>query len=178
MINDIQNKLKNYLQYRYPFRNERDVVYFLVEIRKIIEKEKTYKYYPIVSFYCDWIVHPQIDHKKTISNILHLLKLIEEGKGYVGMSELYSMSAFRENMSSFLTNKKIKDFTKNEQDWRRFFINLKNILVEQPIVISEEIDSKIAFIKYVDTAEENYIPLDIVFKKENGHERGITFNGH
>lgn len=50
-----------------PIACEADVVYFLVEVRKLIETMGNR--YPILRFFCDWVVHSKLD-RKTAKEVL------------------------------------------------------------------------------------------------------------
>lgn len=55
-------------------RTEERVVYLLVELRKLLEREND-RYFPLVEKFCDWIVHPQLDRKSADAH--QLLKDLE-----------------------------------------------------------------------------------------------------
>ena len=56
----IEEKSNTFLKEHDPFRGECDVVYLLIEIRKILDHENNNKY-PILRFYSDWAVHTEKD---------------------------------------------------------------------------------------------------------------------
>lgn len=179
MINDIHSKLQSLLNEDALFQRESEVVYFLVEVRKIIEKKKLYSNYPILLFYCDWIVHPQIDHDRTIQHIKPILDLIEQGNGYAGMSQMHKMDPLKLVLSQFLSALELKDFTKDIDSWKSFFYNLRNVLVEQPIEIDPMLGYKVANIRYMGDFQNEYIPLDVNFNpNSNGHKRSVQYNAN
>jgi hypothetical protein len=55
----IVEKLK--LELKGEINSERQVVYILVEIGKLLEHEKAKKAYPAITFYRDWAVHTRLD---------------------------------------------------------------------------------------------------------------------
>ena len=57
---EIIEKLDIFLQKHTPMKEECQTVYLLVEIRKILDHEKTSKY-PLLRFYADWSVHTEKD---------------------------------------------------------------------------------------------------------------------
>lgn len=179
MVNDIKEKLENLVTKSNTFQCESEVVYFLVEARKIIERDQLYSKYPHLMFYCDWVVHPLINRPKTIQYIKPVLDQMEQGKGLVGMSQMHKMSSLRANLSQFLNDLNITDFTQDSVLWRSFFMNLRKVLVEQRIEIDVSLGFKVASIEYIDDPEfeDDYIPLDITFNPDsNGHTRSVQFN--
>jgi hypothetical protein len=56
----IIEKLRNEL--RLPIRSERQVVYILVELRKLMDLNKDGAKFFALKFYCDWAVHSHLDH--------------------------------------------------------------------------------------------------------------------
>ncbi len=42
-----------------PPSGEADVVYALVQIRKLMERDKVSSNYPRLKFFCDWVVRPR-----------------------------------------------------------------------------------------------------------------------
>jgi len=57
------DKLKIFLNKHIPFTEEYEVVYFLVEIRKLIEDDK--KHYETLYFYCCWVIHSRLFYDRT-----------------------------------------------------------------------------------------------------------------
>lgn len=60
MKNQIVEKLNKFLHKHSSLDEECQIVYLFVEIRKLLEKENNSNF-PLVKFYCDWIVHTQRD---------------------------------------------------------------------------------------------------------------------
>lgn len=58
----IKDKLKNFLNRHPIFKEECEVLYLLVEIRKLIERNKKYR---TLYFYCCWVAHSELSHKNT-----------------------------------------------------------------------------------------------------------------
>jgi hypothetical protein len=63
MVNDIVSKLNQLLSA--PFSREADIVYCLVEFRKILDSVKAKtgtNSFPMIRFYADWVVHTDKSH--------------------------------------------------------------------------------------------------------------------
>jgi hypothetical protein len=58
-----------------PISSEQQVVYLLVEIRKLLERDKKAKSYRALQFCCDWAVHPVMDR----ADALYILKKLDQG---------------------------------------------------------------------------------------------------
>ena len=58
MKNEIVAKLNEEL--RLEITSERQVVYILVEVRKMLEQQDTLDGFPALKLCCDWVVHPKL----------------------------------------------------------------------------------------------------------------------
>ena len=56
-----------------PIETEERVVYFFVELRKLMEQTKTKEKYPVVNFYCNWVVHIHLSNSPVADAFVHLL---------------------------------------------------------------------------------------------------------
>jgi len=61
MKNDIAEKLNR--EFGQDIADERQVVYILVEARKLLEQQGTLKTFPAFNLCSDWAVHPKLDRK-------------------------------------------------------------------------------------------------------------------
>jgi len=67
----IAKKISDFLQRHSTLKEECEVIYLMVEIRKIMDYNRDNPY-NIVRFYCNWALHVNLKYKKTtqfISNI-------------------------------------------------------------------------------------------------------------
>ena len=150
MKNDILEKIKNHINN--GIQREADVVYLMVEVRKVIDQElnsgldkeiKKIKdsLYPLLKFYCDWVVHSRKDNitPEIESIMVRIDKSLSSGSKYpfldsglenidfIYMDE--SKKQFKEFLEDFGLN---SDITKKD-DWTSFIQLLIGILIEQPI---------------------------------------------
>ncbi len=138
---NIMEKLNTFL-IKQPLKGEEDVVYLLVEIRKVIKQNGLSKKYPILKFYCDWSVHSEKDAitpeiKMIMENIyqeiiLRVIKKVHVIKpntlGFIDMKHL------RPEMDKFLKENGLPDsLTVDSKNWTSFQIFLAGVLVDQPI---------------------------------------------
>lgn len=56
-----------------PVETEMQVVYILVEIRKVLEHNTEKGRYPVLNFYCNWIVHTKLSASPVADRIVRLL---------------------------------------------------------------------------------------------------------
>jgi hypothetical protein len=111
---DIIRKLSEEL--REPIQSERQVVYLLVEIRKLLELRGNLDNTPALKFHCDWLVHSELrgpqaqdvvrkfDHYQELNEALHAegqtppatLQVLAE------MDAILKLANFRQELREFL----------------------------------------------------------------------------
>lgn len=177
MIDQIIAKLQTLLTQDVPLNSEMEVVYYFVEIRKLLEKNNIAKEYPTAGFYSDWCLHPIIDREKSIERISEILTHIEEGNGYQGMSEIISFKHLKREIRELNRRFQLPNFTTDDDIWLGFTKNLRNVLIEQSIEISYVKESHLKSIKYTDSFKDNRFSLQIDFyADETGKERSVTYS--
>jgi len=177
MTDQIITKLQNLLTQDIPLNSEMEVVYYFVEIRKLLEKNKIHKKYPTADFYSDWCLHPIISYENSIKRIREILDLIEEDKGYTGMSQMVSFKHLKRELGELNRRFQLPNFTTDSDIWLNFTKNLRNVLIEQPIEISYAKETHIKSIKFTDSFKDNRFSLQIDFYADDtGKERSVTYN--
>jgi len=73
-----------------PIESEQQVVYILVEIRKLLERDKNAKSFRAIQFCCDWAVHPVMDR----ADALYILKKLDHGIEALISSHLRDIESF------------------------------------------------------------------------------------
>jgi hypothetical protein len=58
-----------------PIETEERVVYFFVELRKLMERTNTKKKYPAVNLYCNWVVHTKLSQSALADEIVRQFDL-------------------------------------------------------------------------------------------------------
>jgi len=144
MLNKIKivKKLKKFLRIHPIFTEECQVMYLLVEIRKVLDQNKKSRY-PILRFYCDWSVHAEKNRitkeiKKIMVDIYHNVKreiqkpMSRSSKAKT--NDFIYMKDLRVEMKKFLHEYKLLGlFTPDGNNWLEFIKLLVKILTEQPI---------------------------------------------
>jgi hypothetical protein len=56
-----------------PIETEERIVYFFVGLRKMMERTKTKEKFPVVNFYCNWVLHIGLSNSPVADGILLLM---------------------------------------------------------------------------------------------------------
>ena len=174
---DIISKLNTFLKKHHSFEEECYVVYLMVEIRKILEKEekeekkKIDALYPLVKFYCDWILHNKKEKITTIW-IEQILEAID--RELPKCPENFNQGKVEENLKfirmdalSLQLDQLFEDyaldnsFLKNPADWANFLQNLIEVLIDQPILPKKGNIESFSFV----ASETGFTSWIIKFKK-------------
>lgn len=147
MTPDIIAKLQ--MEIDVGIKTEAQVVYLLAGIRKIIERENLGQKYFYLKFHCDWALHPKLDRKPAQYVLSHFdslrLQLIT-GKKLTPNSEvdkISRMDIFREELSAFLQNKSVTDFSSSSDKWLKFLYLYAHVIEDMPLVIKSGSASEI-----------------------------------
>jgi len=167
MKHEIQDKLNILINNETVFNNDMDCVYFMVQIRKLLNLLSWNREYPIILFHSNWTVHSIIDRESSIRLIEPILKKLEEEERET-LREMISMQTLREELHDFLEKAYLIDFTQNESIWNNFFENLTNVLSEQIIDLSNYKKSKVKSITYIKSPERNFTHLKRIKRESIG----------
>jgi hypothetical protein len=133
--------------------NEQAVVYLLVEIRKLADRDR-YKD-PVVRMFCNWVVHTDLANKGEGST-LFLAALDKEIDDAVARNKsinslpVFRFETFRESLRQFLRHFKLPDqLVRVEKKWRLFIMLYASVVSECPIIFSA---SKVA-LKHIESIE-------------------------
>lgn len=139
---EIVEKLNIFLKKHLPFTEECQVLYLLVEIRKILDREND-KGYPILRFYCNWSVHTNKDSTQEMEFIMRDIyqdiekqiinpALINMG-GKIKIISFMYMDDLQTEMKLFLQKYYLPILFTESKNWLEFVSLLVKILVDQPI---------------------------------------------
>lgn len=152
----IVDKLNQFLLEHQPLKEEFEVVYLMVELRKLLDRDKEQNLsnsYSLVRFHADWIVHTRKDcitsaMKKIMSNIDKSIDTYPKN-GNIGF---LLMPEFRKELSNLLEENNLPNsFCKDDDKWLDFILALTQVLADQPIINPTE---NIAEFRYVDIKRE------------------------
>jgi hypothetical protein len=113
--------------------SEPQVVYLLVGIRKLIDRDSTFGKYPDLYFHCNWALHASLDRKPAQA----LLKVFNEAHAFFRdnsaskklpnelrreVDRISQMKDFESQLSQFLEDYELPPMTYISPDgWARFF---------------------------------------------------------
>lgn len=138
---EIVEKLDKFLLKHMPFSEECEVVYLLIEIRKIMEHDNESRY-KLLRFFCDWTVHTKKDRQ--MEGIIGIVKKIDELVSSVDkitteqneqILKFFEMKELRDEFSQFLLNHSLSNILCTvDNNWSTFVDILTQVLSNQPIM--------------------------------------------
>lgn len=174
-INEIVEKLNGLIVSEGAFTHEKDVVYFLVQLRKLMEREEILNGHKGIKFYCDWVVHPQKNKNHAdISDVYDAIyeecvsHYSEEGIGIEGVLALLQFKNLKTDLIPLLDRYSLNR-TILGHSWIPFTRSLLSILNDQPLI---EPSDKIK--EVVVTKQENIYIAKISFASPIIDYRGYS----
>lgn len=176
---EMTTKLIGFLSKSHVLTEECQVVYLMVEIRKIIDQTRSATRYPFLKFYSDWTVHSKKDvitpEVRQMSEEMFSFAVSEINAAHPGMPgeksqvlEFAYMSALGKEMNSFFMEFGFEsDLPTDETKWINFVSLLVKVLENQPINNPSENVQSIIF----EPANARCVILTIFFKNpvNNNH---------
>jgi len=126
-------------------QTEPDVVYALVQIRKLLDLADKKGQYDQLRFMCNWVVHPKMDRSpangflQTLEDRLVGIPLLEfdrlDSDGKAG--DFLSLGSFREEFLHFCEANGLKaKWADSTESWRRFLALYARIVKDCPLEIT------------------------------------------
>ena len=123
--------------------SERQVVYILVEIRKLLEAQGTLENYPALRLCCDWVVHPKLRGLGAQNVILRLDsyeverqlsgKTVDEHND-PSLSEIMTLKGFRSELRDALAAHAIPtERLATDEYWRNFIKYFVPVIQDCPL---------------------------------------------
>lgn len=178
MKDELREKLNRLLEGRTTF-TEAEAVYFLVESRKLLDRQRQDgdDRFQLVRFYADWSVHTAKD--RNLGSIRNIAERIASApraelsvKG-VASEQMRSrldfmyMTSLREEIRAYLQHFDIADPFADDAPWIAFVVSLTAVLQDQPITRPHP---DIVEIRY-EPAVPGAAILAVTFRDERGTER-------
>ncbi len=139
---DIIRKIGSFLT-KVSFSQESEVIYFLVEIRKVLDRDEN-RNYPVLRFYCDWSVHVSKDRitpemtaimKEIFDEIQFQVKSGQRIVEIQAIKRFMYMDELRAEITRFLANYGLPtELIAEEEIWLQFITSIVQILTDQPII--------------------------------------------
>jgi hypothetical protein len=165
----IYNNLKN--EITKDIENKLQVVYILVQIRKLLELENKKRTFPILNLFCNWVLHPKLcedSTKRVFENQVE--PCIDKNWDYEtikiklkAMSSFFDLSELKKEISKFLS---VYDSTNNSiKTWKSFMKYLLEVLEECPV---EYNGSKIKSLSITNSKDAPIFRIHLKFKTIDG----------
>ena len=147
MEEDIVSKINK--EVRSGLRTEKDVIYFFVESRKLLDRQGNKTSFLTLRFYSNWVVHHEIGDLKEFETLfLELNTLVDS---YINnpntnirhkinslISSFLSFSELRKDIQKFIQEQGIlSDFVDQDARWAEFCKHLKEIILDCPLDLSK-----------------------------------------
>lgn len=141
------NNLARLLNKPHLFDQEAYVVYFMVELRKLLDREKPKEMFTLIRFYADWTVHTSKD--RYIEQIKPVIQRIAS-QVPIAKYESY-MPAFKLSILDFVELQSelrllLVEYELNTRiveespTWKQFINTLCSVLVDQPLILHSPIE--------------------------------------
>ncbi len=178
---------------------EVQVVYLLVGIRKLIERDDQRKQYSKLNFYCDWVLHSELDRSGAKEILREFDKAHPLWKSGMNLprelenkiKDISGMESFEKELTSFLESYGLPPVAQGVDGWSNFFHLYIQVIQDIPLTVKSpdaaenisklvvrcEVASKT--IKFVDREDRFYKIVWEIFDKNGGpgiHEVHNSFN--
>jgi hypothetical protein len=163
MTPDIVGKLTAHLNK--PMDDEASVVYFLVQVRKLLERDDRTRRYGALWMYCHWALHVDLHQPKTTLKFLTSIDIwITNTVAYLEPSgswefldeyrlfrDFIFLDTFRQQLSEFLESYKMPLSFCHEDDWWYVFLAAYSGIIEDGTlsIKSDKEDAKLTAVKHV-----------------------------
>ena len=126
---------------------EVQVVYLLVGIRKLIERDDhgadQGTQYPTLNFYCDWVLHSELDRSGAKAILLEFDEAQPLWKSEETLprelenkiNHICGMEYFAEELTRFLKNYDLPPIAQNVDGWSRFFHLYAQVIQDIPLMV-------------------------------------------
>lgn len=193
MKDDIADKLNLLLAEGKEF-DERTLVYFFAEVRKMIEhiceglsKDERKKVYPIIKFYADWCLHIKKDNTVDFRDYLEkIVAALEKNKDMSfseflsrqerhGLAPLVELEELKGEFREFLRENDVAtSFLEDKNIWSSFRNSLGRVLAEQPLDFGDKPigNLRVKEIRFLDTNPKISCAFLISMKDADDKELG------
>jgi hypothetical protein len=143
MVNDIVQKLA--LELQQDIASERQVVYILVEIRKLIDTDNLAKKFEALNLHCDWALHTKLDRTSARRLLSQLNNAYSEhlGKNRVeeavkGLTEKLGLLAFQRDFRTLVRSYGLDDSFCDGNWWFDFLYYYSCVIQDCPLECKAE----------------------------------------
>ena len=138
MRNEIIDKLRRELSSH--ICTEPQVVYILVEIRKLLDQEDVRDKYRTLEFYCDWALHPHLTRNKVAHQVVKEFDDVATPSAVITqrLQEVISLIELRNELEAFLDKYGLpKEVTDKPPAWLNFGRIYADIISDCPLICKD-----------------------------------------
>lgn len=135
MLNDILRKLHD--EFQQKIRSERQVVYIMAQIRKVIEDDEKFE---VLKFHCDWVMHSRLDRRSAKELLDKLNSRYDDVHGANGTPEAIKklgqelgLEALHAEFHKFLKQHGLDDSFCNAEWWFGFLSYYLRVIQDCPL---------------------------------------------
>jgi len=157
---------------------EAAVVYFLVEVRKLLEHDETKESFAVLNFYCNWVVHTKLETSAIAERIIRLMDdvlayMVSENDTPASIDELTAhldQSSLRKELGAFLSQVGLPTTVCDSQAyWNNFQRLLGAVIQDAPLLIHKHGKQRTKRVlnkgrkrptRYVESVTVENMPLD------------------
>lgn len=169
---EVVNKLKIFLNKKPIFSEECKAIYLMVQIRKILDFKDSKHSYDTLRFYCNWVLHIELDNKKTtelLSNILD--SVVDNTKSghdnarniITSYSNFFKLNTLKKECNLFITEYSLP-WNLSNNIWWKFARLLLEIVEGCRVHFKSTVVSELEPIKF--SSEEFHYKLSLVNSRE------------
>ena len=122
---------------------EVQVVYLLVGIRKLIERDDQRAQYPKLNFYCDWVLHAELDRSGAKAILREFDKahpLLKRGMNLPRelqnkIDKLSRLRYFEKELTGFLESYGLPPIAQNGDGWSHFLHLYTQVIQDIPLMV-------------------------------------------
>jgi len=167
MIQNLKQKIQDTI--RAGFKSETEIVYLMVNIRKIIELDNSYEKFQYLNFYCNWILHSKLNHKFAQEVIKKFESIyIKRCSGQkierypFELRQISRMDKLVEQFSNFCQSYALDDFTEDINTLTKFLYLYVQALTGTPLRI--KIDNATYLLQEVS------LQTELAIEPQEGHQ--------
>jgi hypothetical protein len=131
--------------------SQSDSIDLLRKTRLLLERDRSRAQYPMLSLYCDWVQHAEIDRNSEAWTVLEMVDraVVDHGSTEEGMkavfraiSDAFGLPALRQEFIHLFQAKAIStDIFESFSNWRRFLLLLLDDLSHRPLSLPAAVES-------------------------------------
>lgn len=134
--------------------SQSDSIDLIRKTRLLLEKDRSKAQYPMLSLYCDWVQHTELDRNSEAWTVLEMVDraVVDHGSTEEGMKavfraigDAFGLPTLRQELIRLFQAKGIRtDIFESFSNWRRFLLLLLDDLSQRPLSLpaTVELDKK------------------------------------